>query len=201
MNGERSEVPAVEIPQVLSAALAAGVYICIAQRTGGYLLNPRCPTPWNYILGFSLMAMIGIWNTKNFVDDFKAFARRSDAGFSLGPTVAFSAATFTTLGVSATLLFDGMKPIYGLIVFFVLCSIWSATSWRRRWKKDRSDPEIPKRGLRVFLYAICAAILAIATVVDHWVGIVVAWIAVFGVFVFDARQYKTFSSSMTGVIP
>jgi hypothetical protein len=189
----------VEIPQVLSAALAAGVFICIAQRTGAHFLNPESSGWQDCVLSFAALLTIGAWNAKNFIDDFKAFARRDDAAFSLGPTVAFSAATFTTLGVAATLLFDGLKANWALVAFFLLCSAWSATSWWRRSKKNASDLEVPKRLKRFFWYLACSAVLGAAAYQGFWVWSLLALMFVLIVFVIDAREYRTFFSSMQEV--
>jgi hypothetical protein len=196
VSDDTAPAQAVEIPQVLSAAMAAGVYICIAQRTGGFFLGLEGAHWRDLLLGAVTLLTIGAWNAKNFIDDFKAFARSADRGFSLGPTVAFGAATFTTLGVAGTLLFDGTKPIWALAAFFLLCAGWSATSWRRRRRNDRSDPEIPKRLKRVFLYLICAVALAVGAYSGHLVWLGLAFLVVLVIFVIDAREYKTFSSSM-----
>lgn len=200
MNERASSDLAVEIPQVLSAAMAAGVFICIAQRTGGHFLKPGAE-PWtNYLLSFATLLTIGAWNAKNFIDDFKAFARRDDTGFSLGPTVAFSAATFTTLGVAATLLFDRFKAAWALAIFFLLCSAWSANSWRRRHKRNPLDLEIPKRRKRVFWYLACSSVLALAINVNSGIGLTCALVFIVVIFVVDAREYRTFSSSMQEVV-
>ncbi|MEA3049526.1 MAG: hypothetical protein QOG84_1362 [Sphingomonadales bacterium] len=187
---------AVEIPQVLSAAMAAGVFICIAQRSGNYLLHEETWKLHDFLVGLVVLVTIGAWNAKNFIDDFKAFARRDDEGFSLGPTVAFSAATFTTLGAAGTLLFDGLKAICALVLFFVLCSIWCATSWRRRSKKNKDDPEIPRRRIRMILYGECGTILALSAYAVSWVVLAIAAACISAVFVYDVRDYNTFSSSM-----
>lgn len=187
---------AVQIPQVLSAAMAAGVFICIAQRTGGFFLAPGC-APWqDYVLGFAMLVTIGAWNAKNFVDDFKAFARQADGGFSLGPTVAFGAASFTALGTASTLLFDGFKSVWALAAFFFICAAWSATSWIRRRRKNSSDAEIPKRFKRVIYYSLCGMLLLIPVLSASWIALAVVLSLVVVIFVLDAREYKTFSSSM-----
>jgi hypothetical protein len=190
----------VEIPQVLSAAMAAGVYICIAQRAGGYFLDPADLDWQSYLISFFALFTIAAWNAKNFIDDFKAFARRDDDGFSLGPTVGFSAATFTMLGIAATLLFGGVRSVWALAGFFLLSSIWSATSWRRRKKKNRHDIEIPKRWIRMILYFECFVLLAGAAFSESRFLSFASMLCALLVFVYDARDYKTFSSSSQEVL-
>jgi hypothetical protein len=195
-------VVSTKFTQVLSGALGAAVYTCLAQRAGAYLLETGGGTPDliqlvgrpPIMFDWAAMGFLLLWNTKNLLDDFKAFDQSPDRCFHPLLTIFFSAACYTLLALSASTLFKGQIATQILVVYFLTMSIWSLTSWLRR-VKDGSTEQVMiekrrRRGRWVLFYAGSAAAIALSLALTApWI-----FIAVIGViYVVDCRDCGTFS--------
>lgn len=187
------------ILQVLTAALAASVFICIAQRLGSYLqanhhlVGDR--TDWPELGWGSLALMLTmLWTAKNSVDEFRAFDKPPTTAFSLGATVLFSTCAYVALATAGSLLFDGMKPFWALAAFFGICTVWSLESLVRHILKKSDRQTIRGRIEWAVAYPICAAALVwyASTGGTGWTAILV--FVPIGYFVRDAWKLKTFST-------
>jgi hypothetical protein len=195
--------PTVQIPQVLTAALAASVYICLAQRMGAYFVEDEYRrgnvVDWAELLfGGVSFALIFLWTAKNSIDEFKSFSREPGAAFSLFWTVMCSAAAYVALATSASMLFDGMKAIWGLVAFFGICTFWSLNSVYRYSKLQSHQRDAVKerrRRLWTLWYPNCGLALAIVALLPglNWTDLAAA--IPLGVLVWDARHSATFESN------
>jgi hypothetical protein len=189
--------PTIKIPQVLNAGLASSVYICVAQAVGNLLTAPVRPET-NLVVGGCAFLLIFLWNTKIFVDDYKAFDRDPDAGFSLGPTILFSAATYMALAIAASALFIGTWSIVILAAYFGVKVIWSSVSYLRRSRIKPSDADNDRKKSQrvrwVLIYALCCAITLASGLSASTPCIIAATVIVLLVFVGDAIACNTFSS-------
>jgi len=195
------------IVQILTAALSASVFICIAQRLGAYFIADHhlaagqlvdWPEIW---WGCIPLALTMLWTAKNSVDEFRAFGKPPSPVFSLGTTVLFSTCAYVALATAGSLLFDGMKAIWALAVFFAICSLWSlASAWRHASQESakRDRRKLRERFEWSLAYPICAGSLAYYA--HHngegWTALLPLVPAVY--FVRDAWNLKTFSTKSEG---
>jgi hypothetical protein len=161
-SGGPAGFPTVTIPQVLTAALGAAVYTCLAQRIGANLVDSSLKGLGPFDI--PVIAAIFLWNTKNLVDDYKAFDHKPDPEFNLWWTLTFSAAAYTTLAVAASSLFKGQAAVWILMIYFGILSLWSLVSFVRRTfssKRDKNDTDKEsrrrRRGIWILMYAVCGA--------------------------------------------
>ncbi|WP_171899262.1 hypothetical protein [Sphingobium sp. RAC03] len=139
-----------------------------------------------------------LWNTKNFVDDYRAFDGVGDRGFSLGFTVFFSGISYTLLALAAASLGSGLVAASILTMYFVCLSLWSFCSYFRRSRiqvPDLSEVDRRERRLRwIFQYLYAGTLCFLAANLSPSVGAVVPAIfllAIYGVDVMDSRTFET----------
>ncbi len=195
-GGAPVNFPTVTIPQVLTAALGAAVYTCLAQRIGNYLLDDNAIAP--AFLDIAVVTAIFLWNSKNLVDDYKAFDHTPDPEFNLWWTLSFSAAAYTVLAVASSSLFKKEAAAWGLVVYFSVLSLWSLVSFLRRTfsanrDKKNTDKESRRRrrGAWMLMYAACAIGTGVSLTFDQ----VIIFAAIIGViYIVDCLYCKTFST-------
>jgi hypothetical protein len=197
-------VVSVKFTQILSGALGAAVYTCLAQRAGNYLIDPQSGAPdilqmvgrsphW---FDWATLSFLLLWNTKNLVDDYKAFEHPADQVFHPLLTIFFSAFSYTLLALAASTLFRGLLATQVLVAYFLNLAAWSSISWVRRFRSsDRSDIAVEKlwrRGGWALMYPLCALSIVLAI----WWGSPLLFVVVVGaVYIFDCRNCRTFSSA------
>ena len=195
------------IPQVLTAALSASVFICIAQRLGAYfgadlhLTAARGPDWPELLLGAIPLILTMAWTAKNSVDEFKAFGDPPSNAFSLGATVLFSTCAYVALATAGSLVFDGMKASWALSIFFGICTLWSLESVRRHSRLEAGKRDKKKYRQRLewaIAYPFCAAALAVYACRDGagWA----AWLPLVPIVYFfrDAWKCETFFTNRKG---
>jgi hypothetical protein len=199
-------VVSVKIPQVLSGALGAAVYTCLAQRAGTYLLESGGPAPSLFSLvgrspiwfDWATAVVLLLWTTKNLVDDFKAFETDPDQAFNLLLTVFFSAGAYTLLALAASTLFRGALATQILFVYFVILALWSFCSWLRRCRRPERDAiareKLRRRGWWVILYGSCATSVAAAL----WLNSPLVFIVIVGaIYIYDCKDCGTYTLANT----
>ena len=194
--------PTVQIPQVFTAALAASVYICVAQRLGAYVvaadyLDKAGNVDWAELrFGCFPLVLVVLWTAKNSIDEFKSFTRDPGDAFSLGWTILFSTSAYIVLATTASVLFVGVKPVWGLFLFFVVCSLWSWSSVYRYSNAQGIDLEKhERRQMWAVAYPVQAAAMFILTLETPVELTSLLVLLSLGMFAWDAWQSKTFVSS------
>ena len=198
----------VKFTQVLSGALGAAVYTCLAQRSGAYivetgttadLLHWTTATPNAF--DWATLVFVLAWNTKNLVDDFKAFEHPPDAAFHLLWTIFFSALSYTLLALAVSSVFRGPAATQILFLYFCTLTLWSLFSWVRRFhSQDRSLQAVDKlrrRGRWVLTKGACAVAVAYSLLT---LSPVVMIIVVAGIYVSDCWDCGTYSTDNPGGI-
>ena len=196
----------VKFTQILSGALGAAVYTCLAQRAGGYLFEAAGPSPdVMTLLGrqpiwfdWTTLAFLLLWNTKNLVDDYKAFEHDPDPQFHPMLTIFFSAISYTLLALAASTLFKGLIATQIMIAYFLGMALWSLFSWSRRYRSDDRSPvaveKMWRRGRWVGLYTACAASIVLAL---WWNNPLIFALVVGLIYIYDCRNCRTFSLENT----
>lgn len=198
----------VKIPQILAGALGAAVYTCLAQRAGGYIVDPDTTADLLHWKGlrpsafdWATLVFVLIWNTKNLVDDFKAFEHSPDAAFHLLWTIFFSALAYTLLALAASSVFRGPAATQILFLYFCTLLLWSFFSWVRRWwSVDRSAEAVAKltrRGRWVLFHGACAVAVAYSLLVGSPLLMIVV---LAGIYVSDCWDCGTYSKDNPGGI-
>ncbi|HYI39864.1 MAG TPA: hypothetical protein VE053_06055 [Allosphingosinicella sp.] len=198
----------VKIPQILAGALGAAVYTCLAQRAGAYILEPNTTADLLHWKGavpsafdWATLVFVLIWNTKNLVDDFKAFEHPPDTAFHLLWTIFFSALSYTLLALAASSAFRGPAATQILFLYFCTLTAWSFFSWMRRCRSTDRSPEavakLHRRGRWIIIKAACAGAVAGSL----FVGSPILMIVVVGViYIYDCRDCGTYSTDNPGGI-
>jgi hypothetical protein len=197
-------VVSVKFTQILSGALGAAVYTCLAQLAGAHLLDAGGASPdlWALVVqvpaGFELATLIFLllWTTKNLVDDYKAFEHAPDAAFHPLLTIMFSAIAYTLLALAASTLFKGLIATQIMVVYFLTLALWSFCSWVRRYRSTVRDnvavDKLWRRGRWATMYLVCAASIAAAI---WWNCPLIFVLIVGGIYVYDCRNCGTFSTA------
>jgi hypothetical protein len=182
----------VKIPQVLNAGLAAGVFICVAQRLGTVLTSNDTVEELAVLAGCLSILLVGSWNLKNFIDEYKAFEQSNNSSFRLAPTVIFGSLAYTALGVAGSTAFAGVTSMYVLAAFFLICGIWSAVSFFKR-RGDR-DERTARRSTWMVIYPICAIFLLGGAAFGTILSVLVGCLAPLVMILLDSTDSKTFST-------
>ena len=192
---------AVKVPQILNAALAAAVFICLAQRTPELIKLYPSLSSTELTRTSALIALIIAYNLKQIVDEYRAFEFGSNENFSLAPTVVFGALSYLMLAIAASNVGDVKATLYSVIGYFVVLTVWSLVSLIRRLGYKDSNLNVDKLRRRMlwacsYGASILILLLIHIDIIEPFSNYLFLLIPV--LYFYDVRDSKTFVTAHEG---
>lgn len=193
----------MRVPQILNAALAASVIVCLAQRSPNILQTYEdggLDVRWTALVA----CLIFFYTIKQYVDEYRAFEFGSNSHFSIFRTVLFGSLSYLMLAAGASNLENADRSFLFIVGYFVVLVIWSFTSLVVRLGKSEdteNNDKIKRRMLWIVLYLLAAVTLFIdhESVFGEQALAQLASFLVFSVlYLVDAKDSKTFQAAHTG---
>ena len=204
IHGRTATKVTLQVPQILNAALAASVVICMAQESPALVQRAASIDVAGWIDRALAASVILLFALKQYADEYRGFYFSTGINFPFAATLYFGSLCYLSLALAASNL-AGEHALVFTAIYFLICFVWTTFSLvRRLFYRDfyRNAGKSARRLLNRLRWFAGNPMLMGLLLLEHVNRDIAFSVAIFAavvvLFIVDAAQSRSFDPTHSG---